>query len=110
MRKNGEAATEIDGLIFAAASAVAAAAPDDAYVVEAKMYAKIEDLAAVEKKMRLLTHPPADILIRISLDDRALTGVLATIDTTSDVIAKAKAMGIWVLVQNGSGFDLITHE
>jgi len=105
-------ATVIDGLVFAAASAADAAAsvPDDAYVLEAKMYAKIDDLAAVEKKMQMLTHPPADALNPINLGGRALTGVLATIDTTPEVIAAAKAKSMWVLVQNGSGFDLITHE
>ena len=112
LRGKGVTATEIDGLVFAAASAADAAAsvPDDAYVLEAKMYAKIDDLAAVEKKMQILTHPPADTLNPINLGGRALTGVLATIDTTPEVIAAAKAKSMWVLVQNGSGFDLITHE
>jgi len=108
-RANGEAATEIDGLVFAVAPTVAAAAPNDAYVVEAKMYAKVDDLAAVEKKLRFLTDLPAGTSHPINLGGRALTGVLATIDTTPDVIAAAKSMGVWVLVQNGLGFDLITH-
>ena len=112
MRKNGKAIVEIDGLIFAAACATAAAtpiSPEDAFVVESKMYAKVEDLAAVQKKMRAITHPPADAVNPIALGTRTLTGVLATIDTTDDVIAAAKAAGVWMLVQNGSGFDLISH-
>ena len=110
---NGKAIAEIDGLIFAAACATTAAAtpntPEDAFVVESKMYAKVEDLAAVQKIMRAITHPPADAVNPIALRGRTLTGVLATIDTTDDVIAAAKAAGVWMLVQNGSRFDLFLH-
>lgn len=102
---------EIDGLVFAHATAPAPAGDaGDAYLLESKMYAKVEDLAVVEEKILALTNPPVDAVTPITLGGRKLTGVLATIDTTPDVIAAAKAAGVWVLVQDGSGFNLITHS
>lgn len=42
------------------------------------MYAKLEDLAAVKKKILAISNPPANVVCPIALGGRKLTGVLAS--------------------------------